>query len=673
MSAALTKILLVDDDEDDFIITRDLVSQIRERRHQLEWVDNYEEGLAALKRHEHDLCLLDYRLGERTGLELLRESQGFSVCPPIILLTGQGDQAIDLEAMKAGAADYLVKGQLTADALERAMRHAIERRRARETLRRERDFVSRIMETSPAGIVVTDGAGNITFANRRAEEVLQCSHDALQHCNVLAWRAADAEGNPLPEQTSQLQQVVASGEPVSDLRHVVEGPNGRRIALSTNATPLFNAGGQIDGLIVTVEDITQRLALAAQLRQSQKLESLGQLAAGVAHDINNVLTIIQGHAGLLLRAAPSSTDTTKSLHQIDAACDRAASFIKHLLTFSRKQIFHSKILDLNTLLHSLETVLPRLLGEHIVLEICCDPKLPRITADACMMEQIVMNLAVNSRDAMPGGGKLFLETSLVELNESSARQHPDARAGQFARLTVADNGCGMEHRVLNRIFEPFFTTKDVNRGTGLGLASVYGVVQQHRGWVEVESEVGRGTTFKIFLPATEENVVAPVSEAKPPEPVEGGAETILLAEDEPILLELMREVLTGFRYQVLAASCGNEALQIWEQHGGRVDLLMTDMVMPGGMTGDELAAELKKRKPDLKVIFTSGYCSSLEGRDGNDDEIIFLPKPYHPDEAARLIRSTLDSNETQRTVATTRKTNLPIRRVEGVPASNCEV
>ena len=647
MSAAPVKILLVDDDEDDYLITRDLMSQIRARRHQLEWVNNYDDGLAAVQRREHDLYLLDYRLGGRTGLELLRESQAFIARPPIILLTGQGDQEIDIEAMKAGAADYLVKGHLTADGLERAIRYAIENKRTQETLRRERDFVSRVMETSPAGIVVTDHAGKIIFANNRAEAVLKLPKDAIATCNVLDWRAADLEGNPLPEQVSGLRQVLDSGEPALDIRHLIECPIGQRTVLSTNAAPLFNAAGRIDGMIVTVEDITQRLALEAQLRQSQKMESVGQLAAGVAHDINNILTIIQGHTGLLLNATPPDTAAAKSLKQIAAASERAASFIRHLLTFSRKQIYRTKILDLNSVVRNLESLLPRMLGAHITLETRYCSELPRIAADAGMAEQIVMNLAVNSRDAMPKGGKLLIETSAVEMDAATARQHPEAGGGQLVCLTVADNGCGMERSVLQRIFEPFFTTKEVGKGTGLGLATVYGVVKQHHGWIDVRSEVGAGTTFKVFLPATA-NAAAQVAPPPEPEKIRGGEETILIAEDEPVLLELMREALGRYRYKILTASSGREALQVWERHPERIDLLFTDMIMPGGMTGGDLAAELKKRQPELKVIFTSGYNAAMEGRDCGSGATIFLPKPYRPDEAAKLIRNTLDSNSASR-------------------------
>jgi PAS domain S-box-containing protein len=644
------KILLVDDDEDDYIITRDLIARIGDLRPRLDWINNYDDALAAIQRGEHDICLIDYRLGKQTGLELLRASQPFNNRPPMILLTGQGDQKIDIEAMKAGAADYLIKGQLTPDMLERAIRYAIEGKHAQENLRRERDLISRIMETSPVGIVVADQAGKITFANPCAEKVLGLTKDAIEAGNtsVLDWRLTDAEGNPLVEPSLPLKQVLESGRPVQGIFHVIDFPNHPRTLLSTNAAPRFAATGKIDGLIITVEDITGRLALEAQLRQSQKMESVGQLAAGVAHDINNILTIIQGHAGLLLNTTPPDGGAARSLKQISAAADRAASFIRHLLMFSRKQVFQTKILDLNAVLRNLENMLPRLLGEHIVLKTGYQPDLPHIAADTGMLEQILLNLGVNARDAMPKGGSLFIETSAGEVTAAGAWQHSEARAGRFVCLTVRDTGCGIEPKLLPRIFEPFFTTKEAGKGTGLGLATVYGIVKQHHGWVEVESKVGTGTAFKIFLPAAAETAAAPTVFPPPSETVNGGQETILVVEDEPGLLELVRHMLASYHYRVLTAASGGEALRVWDEHQGRIDLLLTDMIMPGGMTGGELAAELKKRKPGLNVIYTSGYSAELIGKDIGQNGTNFLPKPYQPHQVARMIREIIDAADGKR-------------------------
>jgi CheY-like chemotaxis protein len=373
------------------------------------------------------------------------------------------------------------------------------------------------------------------------------------------------------------------------------------------------------------------------------MESVGQLAAGVAHDINNILTVIQGHAGLLLNITPPGADSFRSLKQISAASERAASFVRQLLTFSRKQIFRSKILDLNTVLQNLGNMLPQMLGEDISLETRCQPNLPHIEADTGMIEQIIMNLAVNSRDAMPKGGKLLIATSAIEIGAAYTRQHPEARPGWFVCLTVTDTGSGMDHKVLQRLFEPFFTTKDVGKGTGLGLATIYGIVKQHQGWIEVQSEMGVGSTFKVFLPVASETRNTPITPAVEPRPAQGGEETILVVEDETGLLELVRNVLQGYHYRVMAASSGVEALRVWDEHNGRVDLLLTDMIMPGGMTGNDLAAKLRKQKPGLKVIYTSGYSSELMGKDSGANNTTFLAKPYLPLQLAQAVRKCLDA------------------------------
>jgi PAS domain S-box-containing protein len=645
MHDAAVKVLLVDDDEDDYIITRDLVSAISGHRYQLEWVNNYREALKAIERRAHDIYLLDYRLGESTGLELLRESKRSGCKAPMILLTGQGDREVDVEAMKAGAADYLIKGQLNADALERAIRYAIEGKRAEEELRRERDLVSRINETSPVGIVVADRTGNMTFANHRSEEVLGLAKGAVPQgtCNVLNWVPTDSEGKPLSNQPSPLTPVLESGRPVQDVRHAIDRPDGRHVMISTNAAPLFDASGKVDGMVVSVEDISERLNLEAQLRQSQKMECVGQLAAGVAHDINNVLTIIQGHARLLIDNPPPGAPL-KALEEISSSAERAARFIRQLLMFSRKQMIQIKVLNLNELLHNLENMLSRMLGEDLSLETRYLENLPCIEADIGMMEQVLLNLAVNSRDAMPTGGKLTVATTCAFINEAYARQNSEARPGRFVCVSVTDTGCGIDAKALQKIFEPFYSTKEVGKGTGLGLATVYGIVKQHRGWIEVDSRIGVGTTFKIFLPASSKKVAAaPEATAKTAEPVRGGKEKILIVEDETGLREIVQQILEKYSYNVVAASCGAEAIKMWEEHSGKFDLLLTDMIMPGGMTGRELAEELKKRKIDLKVIYTSGYSPDLIGKDLVMENVTIVSKPYLPSHLARTIRETLDA------------------------------
>ncbi|HLH52559.1 MAG TPA: ATP-binding protein, partial [Verrucomicrobiae bacterium] len=390
-------------------------------------------------------------------------------------------------------------------------------------------------------------------------------------------------------------------------------------------------------------DVTDVLSLEAQFRHAQKLESVGQLAAGVAHDFNNILTVIQGYSECLLARCKNDPALVTPLKQVSDAAKRAAALTRQLLMFSRKQVIQTKILDLNLVLQNLANMLQRLLGEDISLEADYLPHLTAIEADTGMLEQIVMNLAVNSRDAMPKGGKLHISTSMATIDENYAGQHPDARSGEFVCLTVADTGCGMDRKTLDRIFEPFFSTKEVGKGTGLGLATVYGLVKQHQGWIEVSSTVGVGTTFKIYFPAIARRADATDASPQAVEPIRGGKETILVVEDEPVLREMVCEILKQYDYQVIEAGSGVEALRVWDEFDGEVDLLLTDMVMPEGMTGRELALQLKKRKPELKVIYSSGYSPDSNGRDFGQHDTVFLAKPYLPPQLARTVRQSLDA------------------------------
>jgi two-component system cell cycle sensor histidine kinase/response regulator CckA len=390
-------------------------------------------------------------------------------------------------------------------------------------------------------------------------------------------------------------------------------------------------------------DVTDVLNLEAQFRHAQKLESVGQLAAGVAHDFNNILTVIQGYADCLLARCQGDKTNEAALKQISDASKRAAALTRQLLMFSRKQLIQPKVLDLNSVLQNLGKMLPRLLGEDIVLQMEYAEVVPRIEADTGMVEQVVMNLAVNARDAMPKGGHLSISTEGAVIEEDYARRHPDSRPGQYACLTVTDTGCGMDAKTLERIFEPFFTTKAVGKGTGLGLATVYGIVKQHQGWLEVASEVGSGTMFKVFFPGVAKVEEPSADSTATPAAVRGGSETILLVEDEPVLRELVREILQAYEYHVIEAGSGVEALRVWDEFNGQVDLLLTDMVMPEGMTGGELAAQLRRRKPTLRVIFSSGYSPEALGRDFTHEDTLFLPKPYLPPQLASLVRQSLDT------------------------------
>jgi len=386
-----------------------------------------------------------------------------------------------------------------------------------------------------------------------------------------------------------------------------------------------------------VMDVTERSRLEAQLRQAQKMESVGQLASGIAHDFNNLLTVISGHAGMLMAEPPSSAKAADSLKEISQATKRASDLTRQLMTFSRKHELHLQVADLNEVVNNVGKMLRRILGEDITLRVEFAPGLPSIKADLGMLEQVLMNLAVNSRDAMPKGGQLLIRTSAAQIDQAQARLNPEAAPGQFVCLTFSDTGCGIAPENLGRIFEPFFTTKELGHGTGLGLATVYGIVKQHQGWIQVASRIQEGATFQVYFPVWHEKSV-PLLMPSGEQKVIGGAETILLVEDEAPLLKLMHHILESYGYKVLDSSTGAAALEIWGQQKKKIDLLLSDLVLPDGMSGQELAKILQAERPGLKVIYTSGYDTGrLAGDSSPAQGAVFIQKPFHARKLAETV------------------------------------
>jgi two-component system cell cycle sensor histidine kinase/response regulator CckA len=426
--------------------------------------------------------------------------------------------------------------------------------------------------------------------------------------------------------------------------------DGRRIVTELRTIPFRHRGEP--HVLQIARDITaqraalaERAALESQLRQAQKMEAIGQLTGGLAHDFNNLLTVIQGHTQLVLSAHAISPKSRDSLTKVATASQRASQLTRQLLTFSRKQFVQLVPNDLNQIVANVRMMLEPLLGEAVKLRWTPSVELPLIEADPGMVEQVIVNLAVNARDAMPGGGELTLTTWACEVQPGDLQSHPQGRAGRFVCLSVRDTGSGIDPQTMEHIFEPFFTTKGVGKGTGLGLATVYGIVKQHQGWIDVTSELGVGTTFRIFFPVA----TAPATTMEPAVAeggeVGGGKETILVVEDEPALRELVSHILRDLGYDVMEAVHGKEALKVWDARSRHVDLLLTDMMMPEGITGSELATRLRQEAPELKVVYTSGYSPELVGRDLQlQPGLNFLPKPYNPRTLARTVRECLDRN-----------------------------
>lgn len=511
-----------------------------------------------------------------------------------------------------------------------------ELRRVNESLAASEEVFSKAFHESPLPSGILHAADQcLVDVNRRFAEVAGCVRE-----EVLGRTPAELFLWEKPALADQWYAAVARGQSVRDQEAKIRSPNGALHEVLVSLAPI-TLGGQ-PHLLLLAQDVAERALLERQLRQAQKMEAIGQLAAGVAHDFNNILTVIQGHAGLIHNKIGTASPCSRSLEQISRSATRAATLIRQLLMFSRKQVMQFRYLDLNDTLRNAFKMLERLVGEHVQIDFRPQDSLPTIHADASMMEQIAMNLAVNARDAMPNGGKIAISTTLKTLNRAPTPADPQPREGEFVCLTFSDTGSGMDTQTLNRIFEPFFTTKPVGKGTGLGLSTVLGIVQQHNGWVEVQSQVNFGTTFAVYFPACHQP--ADRTDQITDNVLRSGRETILVAEDEDALREMVVQVLRIQGYTVLEASSGRQALEVWEQNARPVDLLVTDMVMPGGIMGSELAERLSHQSPNLRIIYTSGYSPGMAGKDASLlERRNFLPKPYSIGKLAQFVRECLDA------------------------------
>jgi PAS domain S-box-containing protein len=522
---------------------------------------------------------------------------------------------------------------------------ALERIRAQEALSGSEANYRLLVERSPDGILVHRD-GTFVYANPAALQLLhaQALQDLLGRTVMDIVPAENRECIRL-----RIQHALERG-PTPLLEQKILRLDGTPIEAEVMGLPCTFEGKPAVQTIM--RDITERkkaeenqVQLQTQLRQSQKMEAIGQLAGGVAHDFNNLLAVIRGNAELaVMHAVQASPETRECLKQVQAAADRAANLTRQLLAFGRKQIMQAQPLSLNDVVGNLTKMLKRVIGENVQLQCSYAARLPLVQADVGMLEQVLVNLVVNARDAMPRGGQVVIATESVHLDAACTQRHPEARAGQFVLFSVSDTGTGIAPEHLPRIFEPFFTTKEVGKGTGLGLATVYGIVRQHQGWIEISSQVGVGSTFKIFLPAlaTAAAPAAPAAvEAKP----QGGTEKILLVEDDDAVRMLTRRLLQNYGYRVCEAASGRDALALWPDQSAEIDLLLTDVIMPHGVTGRELAERLRRDRPGLKIVFMSGYSGDV--LDGKTDFVRkfnsrFLPKPCTPHVLLRTLRQYLD-------------------------------
>ena len=510
-----------------------------------------------------------------------------------------------------------------------------ERVEAEEARREATEKLQAILDASPVGITMLDPQGHVRTWNRGAER-------------IFGWSESEVLGQFLPtipedksEEFRSLMSRVLAGESLTGLELRRRRKDGSPLDIILSTAPLYAAGGSVAGLVGAMSDITEQKQLQERLRQAQKMEAVGRLAGGIAHDFNNLLGVIKGYNEMARGRLPAADPLHRLLGEVQRAADRAAALTRQLLAFSRRQVLEPRVLELNAVVEDLRSMFQRLLPESIELLTALEPGLGRVKVDPGQLEQVIMNLVLNARDAMPHGGRLILETRNVELDDSYVRQHLTATPGPYVLLSVSDTGVGMDAETLAHIFEPFFTTKEQGKGTGLGLATAYGIVKQSGGYIWAYSEPGRGSSFKVYLPRVQE-----AAQARRPEraadTLPRGTETVLVVEDEEGLRRLAREFLETCGYTVLEARDGVEALEVVRHNSHTIHLLLTDVVLPR-LSGRDLAAQLTTLRPEVKVLYMSGYTDHAILQNGAlEPGLAFLQKPFSLSALATKIRKVLD-------------------------------
>src|SRR6266851_3876764 len=630
------RVLMVEDNDNDAVLIKRELGRLTPEP-AVQHVRTKPAFAAALEGFAPDAILSDHNIPGFSGWEALELAQRARPDVPFILVTGSLDEETAVRYLKGGAADYILKDRLVR--LGPAVLEALGRARQREALHRQERLLRQIIDANPSLIFVKDWDGRFVLVNEATAQVYGTTVDALVG-------KTDADFNPNVEEIAHFlrhdRDVMSSGQPKVIAEEPVTNPKTRETRwFQTIKMPLRAPEEGTATLLGVSTEITERKRLEEQLLQSQKMEAVGQLAGGVAHDFNNILTAIVGYADLLA-AEFSDTDSRhlEDLEEIRKAARRAAALTRQLLAFSRKQVLEPRIIDLNGVVVNLEKMLRSLISENIALQTHLATDLAAARADPNQIEQVIMNLAINARDAMPEGGSLTIETGNARLDEAYARQHVSVVPGEYVMLAVSDTGCGMDEHTKARIFEPFFTTKPPGRGTGLGLSTVYGIVKQSGGNIWLYSETNKGTTFKIYLPAVQaapEDIGKPAAAERPPK----GGGTVLLVEDDEQLRRLTHRALATQGYVVLEADGGRSALDIARRHQGPIDLLLTDLVMPD-TNGRKLADTLRAARPGLRVLFMSGYPDGAITNQGVlEHGVAYLAKPFTTEAIARKVRDVL--------------------------------
>jgi two-component system, cell cycle sensor histidine kinase and response regulator CckA len=635
------RVLIIEDSEDDTLL---LLRELCRGDFEIfsERVETPAALHATLTKQVWDIVLSDYSLPHFSAPAALALVQELGLDLPFLVVSGTIGEQSAVALLKAGAHDFIMKSQLArlVPAVERELREASERHARRKTefaLHESEARYRSLVETSPDAIILADLEGTIIFCNQQTARLY-----GYEHAEELFGGNAFPLLVPIAPTHNLWQQLLEQGS-VRSVEYTLCRRDGTSFPAEVSASLLVDVAGQSTACVGVIRDVTERKRLEAQFLQIQKMEAIGQLAGGVAHDFNNLLTVIIGYAELALEILPPKADLRGDLEGIQKTAVRAASLTRQLLAFARQQHIEPRVLNLNDLVLDIDKLLHRLIGEDIELATRPGADLGLVKIDPGQIEQVLVNLAVNARDAMPQGGKLTIETANVVLDQEYTSQHIDVVAGHYVLLAVSDTGTGMDAEVKRRLFEPFFSTKEPGKGTGLGLATCHGILAQHGGHIWVYSELNHGTTFKVYLPHADEtpNTVSLYDELS--ESTRGG-ETLLLVEDEPAVRELAGRVLRMQGYIVLEAVDGEAALHIIQQYRGVApQLLLTDMVMHQ-LNGSALAARLKDIIPDIKVLFMSGYTGKSSIHHGRlDTGMAFLQKPFSPALLARKVREVLNS------------------------------
>jgi two-component system cell cycle sensor histidine kinase/response regulator CckA len=636
------RVLLAGEGQADLTDLRDLLLRAGTEQFTIDCVHTREETRSQLKKAEYDLLLVDYPEGDQGARHWLRDADGSEVRIPTVFL-GEYFNHGGMEAAIQAAACTLPQGcGRSAPCLALYILSGIEthlKQRQHRTSEEMLQKLRRSVEQSLDLVMITNSAGVLEYVNPAFEKLTGYSSEEVigQTLGILK---SDQQAGELYE---EMWNTVLSGKAFQGTV-MNRKKNGETFTIEKAITPLRNAGGRITHFISTGRDITDQRQLESQLHQAQKMDAIGLLAGGVAHDFNNLLLVISAYAELVLVSLAEEDPSRKKLDEIITATRRAAELTRQLLAFGRKQMQSLRVLDLNTVVGEITRMLPRLIGEDIQLVFIPGRELVKVKADPAQIEQVVMNLATNARDAMPRGGKLTIETSNVYLDQAYVQKHAIVRAGEYALLAVSDSGEGIAAEHLNHIFEPFYTTKQEGKGTGLGLATAYGIVKQSEGFIWVYSEPGRGTTFKIYLPrvkrASEVERLPPVAKSSP-----HGQETVLLVEDEAAVRASTCEFLIGCGYTVITADNGEQGLRVSRDYSGPIHLMISDVVMPK-MGGPQLATQLAAERPTMKTLFVSGYAENTVLQHGNVDLTAkFLSKPFSLSTLANKIREVLETSE----------------------------